>query len=56
MEGYVMLIIIMSYKTLRIKEMPYVWSITDDISINIEKNKNPDKKFINDIKAMLGVQ
>jgi hypothetical protein len=48
--------IIMSYKTLRIKEMPYVWSITDDISINIEKNKNPDKKFINDIKAMLGVQ
>jgi len=48
--------IVMSYKTLRVKEIPYVWSITDDISINIEKNKNPNSNFINDIKAMLGVQ
>ena len=46
----------MSYKTLRIKEMPYVWSISDDVSINIERDKNPDKKLINDMKTMLGVQ
>ena len=48
--------IVMSYKTLRIKEMPYVWSISDDVSINIERDKNPDKKLINDMKTMLGVQ
>ena len=48
--------IVMSYKTLRIKEMPYVWSISDNVSINIERDKNPDKKLINDMKTMLGVQ
>jgi len=48
--------IVMSYKTLRVKEIPYVWSISDDISIDIEQNKNPDNKFINDIKMMVGVQ
>ena len=48
--------IVMSYKTLRIKEMPYVWSISDDVSINIERDKNPDKKLINDMKTMLGIQ
>jgi len=48
--------IVMSYKTLRVKEMPYVWSISDDVSINIERDKNPDKKLINDMKTMLGIQ
>jgi len=48
--------IVMSYKTLRIKEMPYVWSISDNVSINIERDKNPDKKLINDMKTMLGIQ
>ena len=48
--------IVMNYKTLRVKEMPYVWSINDDISFDIEKNKNPNNTFINNMKMMMGVQ
>jgi len=48
--------IILNYKTLREKDAPYVWSIKDDINMNIEKKKNPNNKFMNDIKNMVGVQ
>lgn len=48
--------IVTTYKALRIKEMPYVWSLKDDVSINIERNKNPDNKFLNNMKMMLGIQ
>lgn len=48
--------IVTTYKALRIKEMPYVWSLQDDVSINIERNKNPDNKFLNNMKMMLGIQ
>ena len=48
--------IVTTYKALRIQEMPYVWSLNDDISINIERNKNPDNKFLNNMKIMMGIQ
>ena len=48
--------IIMNYKTLRTKDMPYIWRISDDINVKIERNKNPDKKLINDIKNLFGIQ
>ena len=48
--------IILNYKTLRGQDLPYVWSIKDDVNINIERNKNPNNKFMNDIKNMVGVQ
>jgi hypothetical protein len=46
----------LNYKTLRGKEIPYIWSISDDVSFNIERNKDPNNKFMNDIKMMFGVQ
>jgi len=48
--------IILNYKTLRGQDLPYVWSIKDDVNINIERKKNPNNKFMNDIKNMVGVQ
>lgn len=48
--------IVMNYKTLRGKEMPYIWSISDDVTFNIERNKDPNNKLMNDIKMMFGAQ
>jgi hypothetical protein len=48
--------IILNYKVLRGKDIPYVWSIKDDVNLNIEKNENPNNKFMNSAKNMVGVQ
>ena len=45
----------MNYKTLRVKDVPYVWRINDDVNIKVERNKNPDKRMINDLKNMFGI-
>ena len=46
--------IILNYKTMRGKKLPYIWRMKDDIKINIEKKNNPNNKFINDIKNLVG--
>jgi len=40
----------LNYKVLRGKDIPYVWSIKDDVNLNIEKNENPNNKFMNSAK------
>jgi len=46
--------ITLTYKTLREKKLPYVWRLTDSIDIRIKKNEAPNKKFITDLKNMVG--
>jgi len=45
----------LNYKTLREKKVPYIWSLTDDNEINIEKNTNPNNSFLKDVKFLFGV-
>ena len=47
--------IVLTYKAMRDKKLPYIWSITDDININIKKSK-PNKNIINNVKHMFGVE
>ena len=46
--------IVLNYKTLRDKKVPYIWRASDDINFNIEKNKNPNNKFVQDLKNLVG--
>lgn len=46
--------ITLNYKTMRGKKLPYIWRLKDDVDMNIEKKKNPDNKFIKDIKSIFG--
>ena len=45
--------IILNYKTMRGKKLPYIWRLKDDIKINIERKKNPNNKFIQDLKNLV---
>ena len=47
--------IVLTYKAMRDKKLPYIWSITDDININIKKSK-PNTNIINNVKHMFGVE
>jgi hypothetical protein len=42
--------IILNYKALRSKDEPYIWRISDDVNVNIKRNKNSNNRLINDIK------
>jgi len=46
--------IVLNYKTLRDKKVPYIWRASDDIKFNIERNKNPNNKFVQDLKNLVG--
>lgn len=43
------------YKSLRDKELPYIWSIKDDININIQKRKYEKKGLVEDVKRFLNI-
>ena len=45
----------LTYKSLRDKDLPYIWRMSDDIHINIKKG-NSNTGMINNLKHMVGVE
>jgi len=46
--------ILMNYRTLRIQEIPYIYSLSDDVSLNFERKENNKNLLLNDLKSMVG--
>ena len=47
--------IFMNYRTLRIQKIPYIYSLSDDISLKFERKENNKNLLLNDLKSMVEV-